>query len=81
MLWAETADLYQRFLADVELHGTLVQGRGGVLVKNPSLAGLSGARDALVRIGRAIPLSTGQSGGLATVDEMIAEAMAAGRKR
>jgi phage terminase small subunit len=52
-LYAETLELYLRFKADIDDHGTLVQGRTlQERVKNPSLQGLSNARADMVRLAK-----------------------------
>jgi phage terminase small subunit len=56
-LYAETCDLYLRFKADIDEHGTLVQGRSmQERVRNPSLMGLAQARTDLIRLAKAVPL-------------------------
>jgi phage terminase small subunit len=55
--YAETTELYLRFKADIDDHGTLVQGRTlQEKVRNPSLMGLSQARADLIKLARAVPL-------------------------
>jgi phage terminase small subunit len=56
-LYAETTELYFRFKADIDEHGTLVQGRSlQERVRNPSLMGLAQARTDLIRLAKAVPL-------------------------
>ena len=56
-LYAETCELYFRFKADVDEHGTLVTGRSAQeKVRNPSLMGLAQARTDLIRLAKAVPL-------------------------
>ena len=56
-VFCETMELYQRFMDDVNAHGTLVQGRTlQEKVRNPSLMGLAQARADLARYARQIPL-------------------------
>lgn len=56
--YCETLALYLRLQADVELHGTLVQGRSAQeLVRNPSIIGLTSTRGDLIRLARLIPLA------------------------
>ena len=57
--YCETVELYLRFKADVDEHGTLVQGRSlQEKVRNPSIMGLSQCRADLIRLARAVPLVT-----------------------
>lgn len=56
-VFSETLELYERFMDDVSVHGTLVQGRTlQEKVRNPSLMGLAQARADLARYARQIPL-------------------------
>ncbi|AKK28708.1 P27 family phage terminase small subunit [Mycobacterium sp. EPa45] len=76
-VFAETLVLYQAFWADIEEHGTLVSGRDGGLVKNPSLSGLQATRGDLIRLSRAIPLHPPARPGDATdyVDRLLSEVL------
>jgi phage terminase small subunit len=56
-LYADTMELYFRFKADLDEHGTLVVGRSAQeRVRNPSLMGLAQARTDLIRLAKAVPL-------------------------
>jgi phage terminase small subunit len=78
-VFAETIDLYLRFKADVDRHGTLVPGRtDSELVRNPSLMGLGQCRADLVRLARQIPLTAPRVAGAdsgADIDRFLADVM------
>jgi phage terminase small subunit len=77
-VFAETLVLYRAFWKDVEDLGTLIPGRDGGHVKNPSLTGLHTSRADLIRLSRAIPLFShkGDVDGGAYVDRLLNEVMA-----
>jgi phage terminase small subunit len=75
-VFAESLTLYQAFWQDVENLGTLIAGRDGGMVKNPSLSGLHTVRADLIRLSRAIPLFTHKADNDgAYVDRLLQEVM------
>lgn len=57
-VFCQTLHLYLDCLEQIKAHGILVQGRTEKeLVRSPALTPLNQARDALVKIARAIPLT------------------------
>jgi P27 family predicted phage terminase small subunit len=76
-VFAETLVLYRAFWKDIEDHGTLIPGRDGGMVKNPSLTGLHTTRADLIRLSRNVPLfpQKGDVDGGAYVDRLLTEVM------
>ncbi|MGO9349919.1 MAG: P27 family phage terminase small subunit [Mycobacterium sp.] len=76
-VFAETLVLYLAFWKDVEDLGTLILGRDGFMVKNPSLTGLHTSRADLIRLSRATKLfaNSGDNDDGAYVDRLLQEVM------
>jgi len=55
--FCQTLDLYLQCLEEIRTHGVLVRGRTEKeLVRSPALTPLNQARDAMIKLARAVPL-------------------------